>query len=266
VKENRLRVLVIEGDPDRVQLLEEAFGEMEELRFSKPANPACTRDYALDWREALDRVGPAPDAILLGISHDCEPSAPAALCALRAAAPSTALIVMSAREDEAMAVGLIRMGAQDYLIETEIDCTPLARVLRCAVERSRLDWSRQSMAMVDDLAGLYNGRGVMMLSERDDRLAAALHLRRWSVELRMDDDDDLRRIELAEQLNELAAAGLLAGRAANDDFVLYVLAPTGPAANESAGRAARQLVAQCTARGIAVRVRVSTEAVRESMS
>ena len=35
MRENRLRVLVIEDDPERVQLLEEAFAEMEELRFSK---------------------------------------------------------------------------------------------------------------------------------------------------------------------------------------------------------------------------------------
>ena len=271
MKESRLRVLVIEGDPDHVQLFEEAFGEMEELRFSKPAYPACARDYVLDWREALNRLeasggdrSGAPDAILLNISNDCDPSAPSAFSALRSAAPSVAFIAVAARHDEGAALGLIRMGAQDYLIETEIDCEPLGRSLRCAVERSRLTWARQSVSMVDDLTGLYNHRGVAVLAGRDDRLAAALDLRRWSVELRIDpthsSEADLHRLELAEQLNELAEGGLLAGRASNDAFVVHGLAPSAPAAAASAEQAARRLVTQCGARGIPVSVHVTTGA------
>lgn len=292
MRENRLRVLVIEDDPERVQLLEEAFAEMEELRFSRPAYPACTHDYALDWHEAIGRLTAGaesqalpPDAILFNASHDttASPSASNAFRALRAASPSSAIVLVVARGDESLALGLIKMGAQDYLIESEIDCGPLARCLRCAVERSRLDWSRQSVAMLDDLTGLYNRRGVAMLAERDDRLAAALHLRRWSLELRMDlpaalggsgngIDGDLRRLELAEQLNELSAAGLLAGRAADDAFVLFGLSPTGPEANASAEQAAQRLREQCIARGIPVSVRVAAhtaiqaEPMRESMS
>jgi DNA-binding NarL/FixJ family response regulator len=268
MRENRLQVLIVDGDPDRVQLLEEAFGEMEEFRYSKPAMPACTRDYALDWREAIDRCAgqtSPPDAILLNVSHECTPSAEVALAAIRAASPSSAVVVLTARDDEALALGLIRLGAQDYLIETEIDCAPLGRTLRCAVERSRLNWSRQCIEMVDDLTGLYNRRGVELLGEREDRLAAALDLRRWSVELRMDPpaspdsrDEDLYRLELAEQLNELTAAGLLAGRAANNAFVLFGLAPSAPAADAYAAQTAHKLVTQCAARGIPVSVRVAT--------
>ncbi len=286
MQENRLRVLVIEDDPDRVQLLEEAFAEMEELRFSKPAYPACTHEYALDWQEALGQLVSGcesqalpPDAILFNASLDsAAPSASNAFRALRGASPSSAIVLMVAREDEALALGLIKLGAQDYLIESEIDCAPLARSLRCAVERSRLAWSRQSVAMVDDLTGLYNGRGVAMLAERDDRLAAALDLRRWSLELHMDlpaassgnaGEGDLRRLELADQLNEFSAAGLLAGRAADDAFVLFGLSPTDPEANASAERTAERLRERCTARGIPVSVRVATSAwgpMRESMS
>ncbi len=170
MKEHRLRVLLIDGDPDRVQLLEEAFGEMEDLRFSQPAYPVCSRDYALDWREALNHLrhesAAPPDAILLIISHDCTPSAPQAFGALRSAAPAAAILLLTSRIDEAAALGLVRMGAQDYLLDTEIDCAPLGRTVRCAVERSRLEWSRRSVSMVDDLTGLYNSRGVSILSER----------------------------------------------------------------------------------------------------
>ena len=273
MKEHRLRVLLIEGDPDRVQLLEEAFGEMEELRFSRPAYPVCTREYALDWREALDQLryegGVAvPDAILLNISNDCLPSAPMVFAALRSVAPGAAIVLVASRGDEATALGLIRMGAQDYLIDTEIDCAPLGRMLRCAVERSRLEWSRQSVSMVDDLTGLYNSRGVAVLSQRDGRLATALDLCRWSVELRLDGplaagDADLRRLELAEQLSELTPAGMAAGRTADDAFVLFGLAPTISAAASLADRAARQLAAQCSARGITVNARTAIGCAQE---
>ncbi len=273
MKEHRLRVLLIEGDPDRVQLLEEAFGEMEELRFSRPAYPVCTREYALDWREALNQLryegGVAvPDAILLNISSDCAPSGPVAFAALRSVAPAAAIVLLASRRDEAAALGLIRMGAQDYLIDTDIDCTPLGRLLRCSVERSRLEWSRQSVSTVDDLTGLYNPRGVAMLTDRDARLATALDLCRWSVTVRLPapmaaDDADLRRLELAEQLSELTPAGMAAGRTGDDAFVLFGLAHTISAAASLADQSAQQLTAQCGKRGILVNAHIAIGGTQE---
>lgn len=265
MKENRLRVMVIESDPDRVQLLEEAFCEMEELRFARPVYPACARDYALDWQEAVGRLaGTAADVILVNISHECEPSAPAAFRALRAVAPSAALVAIAGTEDEPAAVGLMRMGAQDYLIEAEIDCVPLARVLRGAVERSRFNWSRQSLSMVDDLTGLYNSRGMALLTERDARLASLLDLHRWTIELRLEPgpsvDSDLRRLDVAEQLSELAGAGQLAGRIEDDAFVLTGLAPSSLAALRAAEAAAERLRSQCGARDIPLTMRIGTGA------
>ena len=273
MKDHRLRVLLIEGDPDRVQLLEEAFGEMEELRFSQPAYPICTREYALDWREALNQLryeggATVPDAILLNISSDCEPSAPVAFAALRSVAPASAMVLLASRGDEAAAIGLIRMGAQDYLIDTDIDCAPLGRMLRCSVERSRLEWSRQSVSMVDDLTGLYNPHGVAMLSDRDARLATALDLCRWSVALRLAapmaaDDADLRRLELAEQLSELTPTGMAAGRTGDDAFVLFGLAATISAAASLADQSARQLMVQCGKRGMLVNAHTAIGGTRE---
>jgi DNA-binding NarL/FixJ family response regulator len=267
MKEQRLRVLVVDSDPDRIQLLEEAFGEMEELRFAKPAYPACTRDYALDWREAVESLRRVPtlppDVLLLNISTDCGPSPASAFAALRSAAPRSAIVLVASRQDEQAALALIRMGAQDYLLDTEIDCAPLGRLLRCAVERSRLDWSRASVSMVDDLTGLLNLRGVALLAERDERLAALLHLGRWTVEaslnlpLAIGADEDLLRLELAEQLTDLAAAtGWMAGRTGDGDFVLAGLTGNTKAAAGAAEQAAARLHTACRARGLGVHVRV----------
>ena len=269
MKEHRLRVLVIAGDPDRIQLLEEAFGEMEELRFAKRAHPACVRDYALDGHEALGTLrrqsaAEPHDAILIDISREAGLAAPAAFAALRSAAPpSAAFLLLASRETEAAALSLVRMGAQDYLTDSELDCAPLGRMLRCAVERSRFGWSRQSVSMVDDLTGLYNRHGVATLSEREQRLAASLRLHRWSIDLRLElkqasgEDEDLHRLELAEQLQDLAAEGLVAGRTSACEFVLMGLAATSAAAEAAATHALRRLLARCDARRIPVRARLS---------
>ena len=272
MKENRLRILVIESEPDRIQLLEEAFTEMAERHFAQPAFPFCQRDYALSWQEAvanLPRLAQLPEALLIQISGDFAPTRHA-FEQIRHAAPGAAIVLMVAgASDEDLAIDLIRSGAQDYVRSSEIDCEPLARILRCSVERNRLAWARQNHALLDDLTGLYNRRGMAMLSERDSRLAASLHLRPWAIELSVDsrEDGDMQRLELAEQLKALTLGGPLAGRSAEDDFVLFGLAPSEPEASAFAQAAARQIEAQCLGRGLRVNVRVSGEVpMRESMS
>ncbi|MCC6540010.1 MAG: hypothetical protein IT162_20850 [Bryobacterales bacterium] len=210
-----------------------------------------------------------PDLLLVQISGDFTP-ARQAFEQLRQAAPGVAFILMVSRPgDEDLAIDLIRCGAQDYLRTAEIDCEPLARVLRCSMERNRVAWARQNHALLDDLTGLYNSRAVAMLSERDSRLAASLHLRPWSVELRVDSgsktgDGDMQRLELAEQLKSLTLGGPLAGRADEDDFVLFGLAPSEPEASAFAQATARQIEAQCLDRGLRVNVRVTSDiAARE---
>lgn len=275
MKENRFRILVIESEPDRIQLLEEAFTEMAERHFAQPVFPLCQRDYALSWQEAtatLPRLANQPDLLLVQISCDFTP-ARQAFDQLRRAAPGVAIVLMvNSMGDEDLAIDLIRCGAQDYVRSSEIDCEPLARILRCSVERNRLVWARQNHALLDDLTGLYNRRGMAMLSERDTRLAASLDLRPWTVELRVNsagerEDGDMQRLELAEQLKMLTQGGPLAGRAAEDDFVLFGLAPSEPEASAFAQAAARQLEAQCLGRGLHVKVRVRSDVpVRESVS
>jgi len=275
LKENRFRVLVVEHEPDRIQLLEEAFTEMAERHFAQPAMPFCQRDYALSWQEAaanLPRIASLPEILLVQISGHFAPSRHA-FQQLRRAAPGVAIVLMLAdTADEDVAIDLIRSGAQDYVRTAEIDCEPLARILRCSVERNRLAWARQNHALLDDLTGLYNRRGMAMLSERDSRLAASLHLRPWTVELRVNsdgerEDGDMQRLELAEQLKTPTQGGPLAGRAAEDDFVLLGLAPSEPEAWAYAHAVARQLEERRLGRGLSIEVRVSHDvSMRESVS
>lgn len=262
MKEARAGVLIVESNPDQVQLLEEAFTEMEELRFAKPGFPVCDREYALDWREAVEllRGRPAFDAVLFNISADA-PSALSAFQTIRAAAPSAAILLVAAAADESLALGMVRQGAQDYLLESEVDCAPLARALRCGIERSRLNYARESMSLLDDLTGLFNRQGMAVMAERDERIAAGLGLQAWSVEVKLDPGEaaaerDLRRLELADHLSELTANGPAAGRTGEDTFLVTGLAGTSAEAQISSHGVAERVRAMAARRGFTVAAEV----------
>jgi diguanylate cyclase (GGDEF)-like protein/PAS domain S-box-containing protein len=55
------------------------------------------------------------------------------------AAPSVPLVVLTGLDDEAMAAGALREGAQDYLIKGQIETRSLLRALRYAIERKVLE-------------------------------------------------------------------------------------------------------------------------------
>ena len=62
----------------------------------------------------------------------------AAVRKIHALAPSIPLVVLTGLDDEAIAVQALREGAQDYLIKGQIESHALLRVLRCAIERQRM--------------------------------------------------------------------------------------------------------------------------------
>ena len=57
----------------------------------------------------------------------------------RAAAPRTALVVLSGLEDEAVALQAMQEGAQDYLVKGRLETTSILRALRFAMERKHLE-------------------------------------------------------------------------------------------------------------------------------
>ncbi|WP_241004338.1 PP2C family protein-serine/threonine phosphatase [Conexibacter sp. SYSU D00693] len=68
-----------------------------------------------------------------------------ALHRLRAAAPSTATIVLTGLADESRGVDAVGAGAQDYLVKGSVDGALLARAIRYAVERRRADGQRREL-------------------------------------------------------------------------------------------------------------------------
>src|SRR5437879_3887982 len=90
---------------------------------------------------------------------------------LRALAPTTPFLFLSDSDDERHGLEAVRAGAQDVLVNSELDGERLARALRHAIERNRLHAALLDLALVDDLTGLYNRRGFLTLATRDLRVA-----------------------------------------------------------------------------------------------
>jgi two-component system cell cycle response regulator len=85
-----------------------------------------------------------------------------------AADPRIPVIVLTGMEDDALALAAVHAGAQDYLVKGQVDGTGIARSIRYAIERKRLEDSLQYLATHDFLTGLPNCRLF------EDRMAHAI--------------------------------------------------------------------------------------------
>jgi len=213
------KVLILGDDPDQVLLLEEAFAEMGEAHFAGQELPCCLRRYAGDIPAAFEALRLERFDVILFDTAAAGGAGLLAFLRLRAQAPHLPIVTLAPRQDQPLALSLVRQGAQDYLLYDEIDCMPLAHSLRCAIERNRLLLAQQSISLTDELTGLYNRRGFVQLAERDARLAASLRLGLscWFIDARAvagedRQEADLRLIEIAESVRRCMLDTDIAGR------------------------------------------------------
>jgi CheY-like chemotaxis protein len=156
-----LKLLLVEDELDDEQLLREALLEIEENRLwcnwrSSSVVPADCLSDALSFvrRDSFD-------AILLNLSLPDSPALLDSFLDMSACAGSAPVVVLADQADENLANRLLREGAQDVLIKSEIECAPLARAIRYAIERQRRASTLPATAFVDDLTGVLT-RGALL--------------------------------------------------------------------------------------------------------
>ncbi len=91
-----------------------------------------------------------------------------ALDQVRSSAPGVPIVVLSALDNEELALRAVQEGAQDYLIKGQVTPEAMSRSIRYAVERTRAEATMAHRALHDPLTGLPN-RLLFV-----DRLALAL--------------------------------------------------------------------------------------------
>lgn len=160
-----LKLLVVEDDPEDAEFLCEALIEVEERRLWG----ACTSANIVEVGQLSDALDCLRhdwfDAILLNLSLPDHPALLDCFLEVNSASRGTPIVVLADEEDPSLANRLLREGAQDVFLKTEIDCVPLARCLRHAIERQRRTRGLRSSPFVDDLTGTMTRSGFLTIGE-----------------------------------------------------------------------------------------------------
>ena len=213
--EKPIKILLVEKDLEDIHLLEEALAEIEELQYSHSWMEACELIPVGQLAEAMEMLSAESfDVILLDLALPDSPG-PDAFRRLHSRMPETPIILLASGEEEALAISLIRQGAQDYIVKPDLDCIPLARRLRCAIERQRYRSALLSLSYIDDLTGLYTSAAFHNLAERQWKLArrTGTGLRVYLLEL-----DGLDRLQDTAGSQDRDLALILAADALRDSF------------------------------------------------
>lgn len=148
-----VKLLLVEDDPKDEQLLFEALLEIEEDRLwcNWRTSSIVPVDRLADAVDCLQRH--SFDAILLNLSLPDSPALLDSFLSIGASAPNVPIVVLADQPDENLANRLLREGAQEVLLKSELECVPLARAIRYAIERQRRTNAARASAFVDQLTG-----------------------------------------------------------------------------------------------------------------
>ncbi len=132
---------MMDGATTRVLLLEDSIPDANHiLRLLDEARHGVYRvEHATTLAEAAHLVGSRPFDVALVDLNVPDADGLVTCETVRALAPALPIVVQSGRDEEGIAVEAVRRGAQDYLVKSEIDASTLARSIRYAMERQRIE-------------------------------------------------------------------------------------------------------------------------------
>ena len=156
------QVLLVEDNPGDARLVREMLREVQADEFEL-LHVATVREAVEQLRADHGGI----DAVLLDLSLPDD----SGINTLRRGvdvASSAVVVVMTGAGDDELGMTAVREGARDYLVKGQVNGQTLRRALRFAIGRqSKL----QSLSHKDDLTGLNNRRGFLMLAEQQIKLA-----------------------------------------------------------------------------------------------
>lgn len=135
-RNGELKVLLVEENAGDTPLIRQMLAHVR----GTPLALVCA-DGLLAGLEHLSAGG--HDVVLLDFFRP-DSHGPDALAQLRAQAPHVPIVVLTDREDEAVAVKAAREGAEDCLVKGQMNSTLLVRAIRYAIERKRAEEAVQA--------------------------------------------------------------------------------------------------------------------------
>lgn len=132
-------ILLVEDNPGDAELIRSSLAELDGWEFEL----AC----ATRLSAALERLGAERpvDVVLLDLSLP-DSDGLEGLAVLKQRAPHAPIVVLTGRDDEGLALGALRSGAQDYLVKGKVDSQLLRRSLLYAIERRQGEIGRVRLA------------------------------------------------------------------------------------------------------------------------
>jgi diguanylate cyclase (GGDEF)-like protein len=221
-----MKVLLIEDDPYDAEL---TMGILEEIKSFR-----CLGERTDTLSKGLERLSRGGFDLLLldlglpdSLGLDTFESASTQY-------PHVPIIILSGLADEELATRTVQEGAQDYLVKGNFDSRLLARAIRYAVERHKIQAELKSLSLTDELTGLYNRRGFLTLARQQIKIANRLKKRLLLVYADMDNlkwvndtlghkEGDRALKDLAEILNHTFRASDLIARMGGDEFAVLGL-------------------------------------------
>jgi PAS domain S-box-containing protein len=125
----------------RILLVEDNPGDARLMRYylHEGAGDAFALELVSDLESALARLRtPGISLILLDLTLP-DSMGLDTFAQMHTAAPEIPIIVLSGRDDEALAIKTVHEGAQDYLVKGMVDSRLLVRAIRYAMERKRAE-------------------------------------------------------------------------------------------------------------------------------
>lgn len=131
MNDRQIRVLLVEDEP--------AYADLHTAMLADGATSRFTLLHATRFDEAKAKLQQAAcDIILLDLTLP-DSGGLETYTGIKSAAPNLPVVVLTACNDDQLAVQAVRSGAQDYLVKGEFDGRLLARVIRYAIERKRAE-------------------------------------------------------------------------------------------------------------------------------
>ena len=127
--ESKVAVLLVEDNPGDARLTRELLAEVDSFEFDFEHV-----DTLAGAMGALART--RFDVVLLDLSLP-DSSGLDGIAQLQKSAPTVPLVVLTGRSDDAVAIEVVKAGADDYLIKGQSDGQLMVRAIRYAVERAR---------------------------------------------------------------------------------------------------------------------------------
>ena len=126
-----INALLIEDNHDDALLIKRTLNASRRVKYS-----VIHIDTLADGMESLKRA--LFDVILLDLSLPDSPAGIKTFEAVHAQAPEIPIIILTANDDDDLAVRAVQEGAQDYLVKGVVNGPALGRAIRYAIERRKL--------------------------------------------------------------------------------------------------------------------------------